>query len=176
MSTKKKTAVATTRKAPPRKMSGKPARRRSTRRRSMRGMSAKSMMDTVSDMAQVGIGMIGYGLASKMARKQWPTANGHLINAGGVVLGVLVGENVKPMRKVAIGFGGAAIGNSVMNMLPESLMQGHTRNGAGRTPAQEKMIADALAKAQRKIEDPMSSALNGERPVTTLNGSVEDYV
>ena len=177
MSTKRKTAVATTRKAPRRRMSGKPARRRSTRRRPMRGMSTKGMLDTVSDMAQVGAGMLGYGLAAHFARKQWPEASGHVVNLGAVALGVLVGENAKTLKKVAIGFGGAAIGNSVMNMLPASLMQGgHTRGGARRTPAQEKAIADALAKGREKIADGMSNALNGERQPNTLNGSVEDYV
>ena len=174
MSTTKKKAVATTRKAPARRrMSGKPARR-SPRRRAMRGMSSKGIMDSVSDMAQVGGGMLLYGLGAKFAAKQWPTANPHLINAGAVAVGVLVGENMKSVRKVAIGFGGAAIGNSVLQLMPASLMQGHTGNRAALTDRQRKMIEDKLNDAARKARGEMSSALNGKD--STLNGRIEDYV
>ena len=175
MSTKRKTAVATTRRAPAkrRRMSGKPARR-STRRRSMRGMNAKGMMDSLSDMAQVAAGMLGYGLASKFARKQWPDANPHLINAGGVVLGMVVGENMKQVRKVSVGFGAAAIGNSVMNMLPASLMQGHTNRRIDATPEQRRMIEDKLQEARSRARADMGNALNGG--VDTLNGNRPDSI
>lgn len=175
MSTKKKTAVATTRTAPAkrRRMSGKPARR-STRRRSMRGMNTKGMMDSASDMAQVAAGMLGYGLASKFARKQWPTANPHLINAGGVVLGMVVGENMKQVRKVAIGFGAAAIGNSVMNLMPASLMQGHTTRRIPPTPEQQRMIQASLQEARSRARADMGNALNGG--VDALNGNRPDSI
>lgn len=129
-----------------RKMNG--AARTTRRRRTMRGMSTASIMGTVGSMAQIGVGMLAYGFTAAKLRKAMPETNPHLLNAGIAAGGVLLGEVFEPARKVAIGLGGAAIGNSALQLLPADLMNGsHTQRrrelNATEKAAIEKRIAQA---------------------------------
>lgn len=152
------------------------APRRRTSRRKMNGMSSKAMMDDVNDIVQVGAGLLLFGLASNAARKQFPDTNGHILNLGAVAAAVVLGGNIKQARKVAIGFGGGAVANSVMNLLPSTLMQGHTLNRRNLTAAQQQAIAAEMRKAQARMDSGMGAGgtLNGE--LETLNGAADDLM
>ena len=142
----------------------------------MNGMSSKAIMDDVNDIVQVGAGLLLFGLASNAARKQFPDTNGHVLNLGAVAAAVVLGGNIKQARKVAIGFGGGAVANSVMNLLPSTLMQGHTLNARSLTAAQKAAIAEQMRKAQQRLDDGMGTGgtLNGE--LETLNGAADDLM
>jgi len=152
------------------------APRRRTSRRKMNGMSSKAMMDDVNDIVQVGAGLLLFGLASNAARKQFPDTNGHILNLGAVAAAVVLGGSIKQARKVAIGFGGGAVANSVMNLLPSTLMQGHTLNRRNLTAAQQQAIAAEMRKAQARMDSGMGAGgtLNGE--LETLNGAADDLM
>jgi len=165
---KRKAVARSTKKAPARRrMQGKP-RRRSSRRRAMRGMSMKSATDTVLTMVQGGLGMLGYGLAAPMARKAFPNANQHVLNLGAVALGTIVAETMPQAKKVAIGFGSAAVANSAIQFLPADMMNGsHTRRVRDLRPEERRAI-------EQKARAGMDRSLNGRRDngMDVLNGAL----
>lgn len=141
----------------------------------MRGMTAKGATDAVVDMAQVAAGILGYGLASGAIHKKW-NVNVHAINAGAVIGGAVLGESAKPIRKVMIGVGGAAMAHSAIQILPASMMNGHTKNRKNLTDTQRRMIDARLKDAQRNLDQGINAGgtLNGG--VNTLNGSLDDLI
>lgn len=164
---KRKAVARSTKKAPARRrMSGKP-RRRSSRRRTMRGPNMKSATDTVLTMVQGGLGMLGYGLAMPMARKAFPNANPHVLNLGALALGTVVSEVMPQAKKVAIGFGSAAVANSAIQFLPADLMQGHSRRVRDLRP-------DELRAIEAKARAGMDRGLNGrtDNGMDVLNGAL----
>lgn len=152
------------------------APRRRTSRRKMNGLTAKSAMDDLSDMAQVGAGIFAYMFAAQAAAKQWPTVNKHALNAGALVLSIVAGSTAKPVRKVAIGFGASAAVTSAMALIDIGTMTGHTLNRRNLTAAQQQAIAAEMRKAQARMDSGMGAGgtLNGE--LETLNGAAEDLM
>ncbi len=173
---KTKAVARSTQKAPARRrrMQGKP-KRRSSRRRAMRGPNMKSATDTVLTMVQGGLGMLGYGLAVPMARKAFPTANPHVLNIGAVAVGTIVAEMMPQAKKVAIGFGSAAVANSAIQFLPADLMNGgHTRRVRDLSATERKAIESraraAMGTGNRENGmEVLNGALNG-----ALNGTLDD--
>lgn len=145
-----------------RKMNGAP------RRRAMNGTN--QMIDEGIDMAKVALGMLGYAMASKFVRQQAPEVSPHIINAGAGILAIVVGGQNKDLKPIATGFGAAAVGNSLLSLMPPSLMQGHTKKTAPITDRQREMIRAELEKARLKAHESMGSALNGANKIESLNG------
>lgn len=138
-------------------------------------MTAKGSTDAIMDMAQVAAGMLGYGLAVNFASKKLDVGP-HVLNGASVIAAVLIGENVKPMRKLMIGIGGAAMANSAIQFLPANMMNGHTKDRKTLTDAQRRMINERLKNAQRNLDQGINAGgtLNGT--VETLNGSLDDLL